>query len=160
MDDQPIEAATDHACVLGTLTRRLAESRDLDRAALAAAALDALLRGGTLDRCCLPHYLALAPRSGAREVQVPVASDADVSTRVIVWPVGSGDAAHPHARGWTVFVPVVGQLVTVDEHADATAFGTLEPRRPVVLRSDDPVRHRLRNQATTPALTVHVSGES
>lgn len=160
MDDRPIEVSTDHVCVLGTLTRRLAESRDLDRPALAAAALDALLRGGAFERCCLPHYLALAPRSGAREVQVPVASEADVSTRVIVWPVGSGDVAHPHARGWTVFVPVVGRLVAVDEHADATAVSTLEPRRPMVLRSDDPMRHRLRNRAATPALTVHVSGET
>lgn len=145
--------------MLGALTRRLAECHDLDRPALAAAALDALLRGGQLERCCLPRYLAVAPRHGPREVHVPIASEGGVATRVIVWPAGSTDVAHPHVRGWTVFVPVIGHLVTVDEHTDATAFGALEPRRVVVLRPDDPIRHRLRNQGPAPALTVHVSGD-
>lgn len=160
MDVSPIEAETDHACILGTLTRRLAECVDLDRPTLAEGALDAMLRSGQFDRCCLPRYLALAlaGRSGDRAIRIPLATEDDIRTRVIVWPAGSSDVAHAHGDGWTVFVPVVGRLVAVDERASATPCEELTPRRPMVLRGRDPARHRLRNQTSTIAMSLHVSG--
>jgi hypothetical protein len=159
MDERPIEVATDHPCLLAVLTRRLAESRDADRPTLAAAALGAMLRSGQFDRCCLRHYLALAPERGGREIQIPIAVRDDIETRVLVWPVGSKDGMHPHVDGWTVFVPVTGDLVSVEQPAgEPITVGPLELRNPQVLRPEDSVRHRLRNQADDVAVTIHVSG--
>ena len=159
MEDQPIEVSTDHTCVLAVLTRRLAASDDADKPALAAAAIDAILRDGSFDRCCLPHYIALAPERGGREIQIPIAVEGDIETRVLVWPIGSKDGMHPHIDGWTVFVPVTGQLVSVEQPAgEAVTAGPLELRRPQVLRPEERIRHRLRNQADDVAVTIHLSG--
>jgi len=158
MEDRPIEVSTDHPCLLGLLTRRLATARAEDTATLAAAALDALLRDAAFDRCCLPRYLALAPARAAREIQIPIAQRGGIETRVLVWPVGAADGQHPHASGWTVFVPVAGQLIAVDETGDGTTAGPLRPRTPAVLRPEHGLRHRLRNREPRPAVTIHVSG--
>ena len=158
MEERPIEVSTDHQCLLGLLTRRLASARAEDTATLAAAALDALLRDGAFDRCCVPRYLALAPERAEREIQIPIAERGGIETRVLVWPVGAADGAHPHSRGWTVFVPVTGQLIAFDKDGDGTAAGPLRPRTPAVLRPEDGLRHRLRNREQRPALTIHVSG--
>ncbi len=159
MNEQPIEVATDHACLLTMLTKRLAYSDDKDRASLAAAAVKAMLRADTFDRCCLPHYLALAPERGGREIQIPISVEGDIETRVLVWPIGSKDGMHPHIDGWTVFVPVTGQLVSVEQPAgEPLVVGELDLRVPQVLRPEDAVKHRLRNQAEEVAVTIHISG--
>jgi hypothetical protein len=159
MEERPIEVRTDHPCLLAMLTRHLAASHDADLPTLAAAAVEAMLRDGGFDRCCLRHYVALAPQRGGREIQIPIATVGDIATRVLVWPVGSKDGMHPHVNGWTVFVPVSGQLVSAEQPAhEALSIGALEPRRPQILRPEDAVRHRLRNQGDEVAVTIHVSG--
>ena len=158
MEERPIEALTDHRCVLGLLTRQLASADGADRAALTADALARLLGGGRFDACCLPRYLALAPEHFAREIQIPIAVEGDVETRVIVWPIGARDGKHPHTDGWTVFVPVTGALVTVEESGDEESVADLVPRVPMVLRPEEHVRHLVRNIGDDRALSVHVSG--
>jgi hypothetical protein len=118
-----------------------------------------MLRAGHFDRCCVPRYLALSEERGTREVQIPVAQEADIEARVIVWPVGARDMPHPHTDGWTVFVPVRGDLATVAaSDGEEPRVGALSVRRPVVLRPEDRVRHLVRNAGRDPALSVHVSG--
>jgi hypothetical protein len=158
--EQPVEAATDHRCALGELTHRLADSRANDRAGAAVAALTDLLVEGRFDSCCVPRYLALAPEEAEREVQVPIAVVADIETRVLLWPVGSRDFTHPHVDGWTVFVPVVGELTTTASVAgEDPAAETLTPRKPYLLRAADRIRHRVQNRSKGAALSVHVSGK-
>jgi Cysteine dioxygenase type I len=159
VEQRPIEVQTDHPCLLGLLTRRLANARADDTAALAADALEALLRDGTFDRCCLPRYVSLAPKRGDREVQIPIASRGGIETRVLVWPPGAGDGTHPHSDGWTVFAPAAGHLVAVDTApGDGTAIGPVRARKAALLRPEDAVRHRLRNAEDEVAVTIHVSG--
>ena len=158
MEERPIEALTDHRCVLGVLTRRLASADGVDRASLAADALTKLLDGGHFDACCVPRYLALAPERFAREIQIPIAEEGDIATRVLVWPVGSRDGQHPHSDGWTVFVPVAGALVTLEQAGADETVADLVPRRPVVLRAAEHVRHLVRNIGDGCALSVHISG--
>ncbi len=159
MDQDPIEVATDHPCILAVLTRRLAASRDVDVASLAGEALEAMLKDDRFDSCCAPRYFALAPDKSEREIQIPIATQGDVATRVLVWPVGSRDLPHPHLDGWTVFVPVNGGLTSVSRSGDAAVVvAALEPRRPKVLRAEAGVVHRVRNQAGVPAMSIHVSG--
>jgi hypothetical protein len=159
MEERPIEVQTDHRCVLATLTQRLAASSDADKAALAASAIERLLRDGGFDGCCLPHYVELAPERGGREIQIPIATVGDIATRVLVWPIGSKDGMHPHVDGWTVFVPVTGELVSVEQPAGAPMkTAPLELRRPQILRPEGAVRHRLRNRANDVAVTIHVAG--
>ena len=159
MSEQPIEVSTDHTCLLAMLTRRLARSGDADRATSAAAAVWGMLRAQSFDRCCLPHYLALAPERGGREIQIPIATAGDITTRVLVWPIGSKDGMHPHVDGWTVFVPVTGQLVSVAQPAgEPLSVGALGLRVPQILRPEDAVKHRLRNEAEEVAVTIHLSG--
>jgi len=162
VDERPLEARTDHRCILGELTRRLARADGAsDRARLAAEALDRMLADGEFDRCCVPRYLALAPERHPREVQIPIAREADVETRVVVWPVGARDFEHPHVDGWTVFIPARGELATVEKAAGASRTASLlAPREPVVLRPEEPIRHLVRNIGEEPALTVHISGRS
>ncbi|TMB61923.1 MAG: hypothetical protein E6J49_07795 [Chloroflexi bacterium] len=158
--DPPVEAATDHRCALGELTVALARSRAGDRANAAAEALTELLVEGRFESCCVPHYLALAPAQAEREVQVPIAKDADIETRVILWPVGSRDFSHPHTDGWTVFVPVRGTLTEIaSSDGDTPSAVELPARKPQVLRPQDSVRHRVQNRSEEVALSVHVSGE-
>ena len=120
--------------------------------------MDVLVEG-RFESCCVPRYLALAPEHADREVQIPIAKVGTVETRVIVWPVGSRDFTHPHTNGWTVFVPVLGELteITSSDGEAATAM-TLPPKRPQVLRPEDRVRHRVQNRSDAVALSVHVSG--
>jgi len=117
-----------------------------------------MLEARRFDVCCVPRYLGLAPERFAREVQIPIAMEGDVACRVIVWPVGARDGKHPHTDGWTVFVPVVGSLVTLEENDVASAVSELVPRQPVVLRPEDGIRHLVRNAGNAPALSVHISG--
>lgn len=141
------------------LVRRLSDSTDDDRPSLAADALAAMLRSGQFDRCCVPRYLALAPERARREVQIPIDESADVAARVIVWPVGAGDAEHPHTDGWTVFVPVRGELASVARSAgEPITVERLATRVPLVLRPEDGVRHLMRNAGPAPALSVHLFG--
>jgi len=159
--EQPVEAATDHRCALGELTTSVSRSDAGDRAAAAAEALRSLLGTGRFESCCVPVYLALAPEAAEREVQVPIASERDVETRVLVWPVSSRDFTHPHTDGWTVFVPVVGELTEIaSEDGGDPSLAVLPARRPQILRPEDRVRHRVQNRAKTVALSVHVSGKS
>jgi hypothetical protein len=157
--EQPIEATTDHRCALGELTTAIAASRASDRAGAAADALTQLLVAGRFEACCVPRYLALAPEQAEREVQVPIAVIRDIETRVLLWPVGSRDFTHPHVDGWTVFVPVRGELTEIaasdGEDPSATA---LPDRKPQILRPEDRVRHRVQNRSGEVALSVHVSG--
>lgn len=161
VEDHATLAHTDHRCVIGVLVRRVATATDADRPSLVADALDRILRSGRFDGCCVPRYLALAPERAPREVQIPIDEVGDVAARVIVWPVGARDADHPHTDGWTVFVPVRGELATV-ERADGTGarVAALPSRQPVVLRPEERVRHLVRNAGSSPALSVHVSGRS
>ena len=158
MAERPIEARTDHRCVLGLLTRQLASADGADRAALAADALARLLDGDRFDACCLPRYLGLAPEQFEREIQIPIAIEGDVETRVIVWPIGARDGKHPHTDGWTVFVPVTGALVTLEQTGNEESVADLVPRVPVVLRPEADLRHLVRNIGNGLALSVHVSG--
>lgn len=159
MDEHPIEVATDHPCILAMLTRRLAASRDGDLTGLAAQALEAMLKDERFDSCCAPRYFALAPDKSEREIQIPIATHGDIATRVLVWPVGARDMAHPHSDGWTVFVPVSGGLTSISRAGDApVVVAPLEPRRPKVLRAQAGVVHNVRNQAGVPGMTIHVSG--
>lgn len=146
--------------MLGALTHQLAAApAEGDRPALAADALAALLGAGQFDRCCMPRYLALAPVQSGREVQIAVAREGDVETRVLVWPIGARDLEHPHTDGWTVFVPARGELSTVERSAaEPRSASRLADRAPVVLRPEDGVRHFVRNTGDGPALSIHVSG--
>jgi hypothetical protein len=160
MDDAPIEVPTDHACLLAMLTRRLAAADDVDRPSLAAAALGAMLGSDSFDRCCAPRYVALAPEEGDREVQIPIATDGDIETRVLVWPVGSRDYPHPHTDGWTVFVPVTGELTATTQTGDGSpTVGALPLRKPRTLRPEAGVVHRVRNSSSSVAMSIHVSGK-
>ena len=159
MPEKALEAHTDHLCVLAILARRLAETRDGDRAALAADAVAALARGGQFDRCCVPRYLALAPERAPAEVQIPIVEERDIATRVIVWPIGARDAAHAHVDGWAVFAPMRGTLEGVVEHdGRGPSLRRFATGRPRILRPDDPVEHRLRNAGDDVALSIHVFG--
>ena len=149
---------TDHRCALGELTEKIARSA-ADGANAAAGALTDLLVEGRFESCCVPRYLALAPEHAERDVQVPIAKVGSVETRVILWPVGSRDFTHPHAKGWTVFVPVLGELTEIaSSDGDAASASVLPRRRPQVLRPEDGVRHRVQNRSDAVALSVHVSG--
>ena len=158
MEERPIEARTDHGCDLDVLTRRLAAAEAGDRADLAADAVVRMLDAGRFDACCLPRYLALAPERSPREVQIPIGCAGEIQTRVIVWPVGSRDGQHPHADGWTVFVPVCGKLVTLTADGAGETVADLLLRDPVVLRPEDAVTHLVRNIGDSPAVSIHISG--
>ncbi|HUQ41458.1 MAG TPA: hypothetical protein VM052_03045 [Candidatus Limnocylindrales bacterium] len=161
MDDAPIEIPTDHPCLLASLTERLAASTDVDRPSLAAAALGSMLGSQSFDRCCAPRYRALAPDEGEREVQIPIATAGDIETRVLVWPVGSRDYPHPHTDGWTVFVPVAGELTATTQMGEGSpTVGVLPARKPRTLRPEAGVVHRVRNLAQSVAMSIHVSGKS
>ena len=132
----------------------------MDGATAAAGALADVLVEGRFESCCVPRYLALAPEHADREVQIPIAKVGTVETRVIVWPVGSRDFTHPHSKGWTVFVPVLGELTEIaSTDGESAAAMALPPRQPQVLRPEDGVQHRVQNRSDAVALSVHVSGK-
>lgn len=160
MAEAPIEIATDHRCVVAILARRLAEVRDGDRAALAADAVDALLRAGHFDRCCVPRYLALAPERAPTEIQIPIQTAGDIATRVIVWPIGARDSAHAHSDGWTVLAAVRGELEAVVRSDGAPDRVTrMAARQPRILRPEANVHHGLRNAGSEVGLSLHVFGK-
>jgi mannose-6-phosphate isomerase-like protein (cupin superfamily) len=163
---EPIEVPTPHRCHLGTLTDELAEhSRRGERgdrlAQRARAGLERLLRSGDFAKCCIPAYVAKAPKVFEREFQIPVASDegSHLDTRVLLWPVGSKDGQHPHAEGWAVFAVARGNLAVHERRA-----GERQPEREVVvgdaevLTPSDGVTHHLHNRGDEVALSVHLFG--
>ena len=166
IEPAPIELVTDHRCLLGAMTDRL--GREVSRglagrslADLARTELAALLREGKFERCCLPAYLALAPRHFEREIQLPIgcSESAELDTRVLLWPVGARDGEHPHCEGWAAFVAVKGPLT-----ADETRHGERMPERPLVLARPEllfpehDVSHHIHNVGDEVGLSVHVFG--
>ena len=100
-----MEIQVDHRCALESVTERIARVTNAGGAREEARrALDELLADRDFDRCCVPHYLAPAPRAGERELEIPVAEAGRIRTRVIVWPVGAKDVRHPHTDGWAAFI--------------------------------------------------------
>jgi hypothetical protein len=159
MERGPIEVATDHRCMLADLTAQVA--REGTGPSRVAGALRSMLERGDFQRCCLPHYIDVAPDRFARELQIPIARRGELETRVLVWPAGAGDATHPHVDGWTVFIPVTGELAQVAERpGESPELDRLATGRPLTLRPEERVRHRLRNVGAGPAVTIHVSGRS
>jgi hypothetical protein len=164
--DEPLEITVDHRCHLGRLVDELAEhARRGERgdrlAERARTALEQVLLARDFDKCCVPAYLAVAPRVFERELQIPVASaaSAKLDARVLLWPIGAKDAQHPHAEGWAVFAAVRGSLV-IHERRD----GEREPdraarlREPEVLAAGDGVTHHIHNRGDEVGLSVHLFG--
>jgi hypothetical protein len=163
----PIEIATDHRCLLGEMTDRLGEraSSGLRGRSLAERAGDelaGLLVDVTFERCCLPAYLALAPKRFDREIQLPIAcaTPARLDTRVLLWPVGAKDGQHPHCDGWAAFMAVQGDLT-----ADEVRHGKRQPARAIALRApellfpEQDVSHHIHNVGDEIGLTIHVFGK-
>ena len=164
--DEPLEIPVRHRCHIGALVDELAEHARAGEAGealaqRARAGLAELARSDDFATCCVPKYLAVAPKVFDREFQVPVASadPARLDARVLLWPVGAKDAQHPHAEGWAVFTAVRGQLA-VHEQQD----GERQPERAIVLREPemltwrDGVTHHLHNRGDEIAISVHVFG--
>ncbi|MDP9276512.1 MAG: hypothetical protein M3O99_13080 [Chloroflexota bacterium] len=163
---EALEIPVRHRCHLGELVDELAEHarRGLrgeplaEQARTGLAALVALEDFGT---CCVPVYLAVAPKVFERELQVPVASadPGNLDARVLLWPIGAKDAQHPHADGWAVFAAVRGKLAVHERHN-----GERQPERAIVLRDPevltprDGITHHLHNRGDEVALSVHVFG--
>jgi hypothetical protein len=165
MGDAAIELETDHRCLLAELTDRLAtlaaRHRGASLANHAASELDAVLVKGRFETCCLPRYLALAPKSFERELQVPVASAdvAELDTRVLLWPVGARDLDHPHVEGWTVFAAVRGDLVLSEvREGERRPERRAALRRSEVLMPEEDVVHHVRNRGHEIGVSVHVFG--
>jgi hypothetical protein len=161
-----LEFATDHRCMLGTLTDRLAEraaagTRGEALASSALHELGELLSRGEFARCCLPAYLALAPKTFEREIQLPIAcaTEARLDTRVLLWPVGANDGQHPHCDGWAVFAAVQGRLVESEERDGARHQEcTVPPGEPALLLPEDGVSHHIHNVGGDVGLTIHIFG--
>jgi hypothetical protein len=161
----PIEAATDHRCLLGTLTDELAEmarggttGRDL------AGEAGKRLRGLDAEdfmACCGPAYLALAPEQFDEEIQVPIASAeaGELDTRVLLWPVGAQDREHPHCDGWAAIMPMAGDL-TASERRGETSMPErpLAPRKAQFLFPEQDVSHHIHNRGAEVGLSIHVFG--
>ena len=165
MDEQPIEVSTDHQCLLGDLTSQLADEGRSGKSGeqLADRARELLLEldAADFERCCMPAYLALAPKEFAREIQLPIAS-ADVAkldTRVLLWPIGAADRQHPHCDGWAAVMAVNGVLAASEERdGERLPEREMELRAPALLVPEDGVSHHLHNRGETVGLTVHVFG--
>jgi len=164
--NDPLEIPVGHRCHLGDLVDELAEcARGGERgdrlAERARSKLAELLRSRKFDRCCVPEYLAVAPKTFERELHIPVASagPASLDARVLLWPVGSKDAQHPHSEGWAVFAAVRGSLAAHDRHN-----GERQPERalrlgePEVVHAGDGITHHLHNRGDAVALSVHLFG--
>ena len=164
--DEALEIPVRHRCLLGALVDELAEEarqglRGEQLAERARAGLAKLLASQDFSACCVPKYLAVAPKVFERELQVPVASakQAKLDARVLLWPVGAKDAQHPHAEGWAVFAAVRGKLAVHERHN-----GERQPQRmialsdPEVVTWRDGITHHLHNRGDEVALSVHVFG--
>ena len=163
---EPLEIPVRHRCHLGALVDELAEharrgERGERLAVRARDGLAKLLSAEDFGTCCVPEYLAVAPRVLERELQVPVASAdaASLDARVLLWPVGAKDAQHPHSDGWAVFTVVRGRLAVHERHN-----GEPQPERvvplcePEMLTAIDGITHHLHNRGDEVALSVHVFG--
>jgi hypothetical protein len=164
--NEALEIPVRHRCHLGALVDELAEHarqglRGEPLAEQARTGLTQLLASGDFASCCVPKYLAIAPRVFERELQVPVASaqPAKLDARVLLWPIGAKDAQHPHANGWAVFAAVRGRLAVHERHN-----GDRQPERaivvcePEVLTAGDGITHHIHNRGDEVALSVHVFG--
>ena len=164
--NEALEIPVRHRCHLGALVDELAEHarrglRGEPLAERARTGLAQLLASEGFASCCVPKYLAVAPRVFERELQVPVASaqPAKLDARVLLWPIGAKDAQHPHANGWAVFAAVRGRLAVHQRHN-----GERQPERaivvcePEVLTAGDGITHHIHNRGDEVALSVHVFG--
>lgn len=164
--DEPLEIPVRHRCHLGELVDELGEhARRGERgevlAARARAGLTELLASDDFANCCVPKYLAVAPKAFEGEFQVPVAAadPAKLDARVLLWPIGAKDAQHPHADGWAVFAAVRGSLAVHERHN-----GQPQPERAVPLCDPerltpvDGITHHLHNRGDEVAVSVHVFG--
>jgi hypothetical protein len=162
----PLELEVRHSCHLSRLVDELAEHARRGEsgnrlAQQARISLEEVLLVRDFDKCCVPAYLAVAPKVFQRELQIPVASaDArQLDARVLLWPIGAKDAQHPHAQGWAVFAAVRGRLAVHEQRN-----GERQPERavalcqPEVLAPRDGVTHHIHNRGDEVALSVHVFG--
>jgi hypothetical protein len=162
----PLEIPVQHRCRLGALVDQLAEharrgERGERLAARARDGLAKLLSAEEFGSCCVPEYLAVAPKVFERELQVPVASaePAKLDARVLLWPVGAKDAQHPHAEGWAVFAAVRGTLAVHEQHnGERLAERVVRLGEPELLAATDGITHHLHNRGEEIALSVHVFG--
>jgi len=156
-----MEIQVDHRCALESVTERIARVTNAGGAREEARrALDELLADRDFDRCCVPHYLAPAPRARERELEIPVAEAGRIRTRVIVWPVGAKDVRHPHTDGWAAFSVVRGDLTVTEERRGARRPERRVPTRLAqVLRPEDGVAHHMHNRGGEVGLTIHVFGQ-
>lgn len=161
-----LEIPVQHECHLSKLVDELAEDarQGLRGSPLAERARDGLanmLRSQEFATCCVPKYLAVAPKVFDRELQVPVASadPARLDARVLVWPIGAKDAQHPHAEGWAVFAAVRGKLAVHERHDDERQpERDIELCEPEILTAGDGITHHLHNRGDEVALSVHLFG--
>ena len=164
--NDPLEIPLPHRCHLGALVDELAEharrgERGERLARRARDGLADLLAAKEFERCCVPQYLAVAPKAFDRELQIPVASakSAKLDARVLLWPIGAKDAQHPHAEGWAVFAAVRGTLAVHERHnGERQAERTVPLREPEVLAATDGITHHLHNRGDEVGLSVHIFG--
>jgi len=162
----PLEIPVQHRCRLGALVDELAEQarrgeRSERLAARARDGLAKLLSAEEFGTCCVPEYLAVAPKVFERELQVPVASaePAKLDARVLLWPVGAKDVQHPHADGWAVFAAVRGTLAVHEQHnGERRAERVVRLGEAELLAATDGITHHLHNRGEEVALSVHVFG--
>jgi hypothetical protein len=164
--NEALDIPVRHRCHLGALVDDLAghARRGEHGERLAARARDGLaklLSAEDFRTCCVPEYLAVAPKVFERELQVPVASaePARLDARVLLWPIGAKDAQHPHSDGWAVFAVVRGTLAVHERHNGERQAERVAPlREPEVLAATDGITHHLHNRGSEVALSVHVFG--
>jgi hypothetical protein len=164
--EKPIEVRSEHRCILGVVTERLAQkaaggTRGEELAEEARAALQGLWITA-FEQCCVPVYLALAPERFEREIQIPIAS-ADVAkldTRALLWPIGAQDGQHPHFEGWATFVVIRGRLAVSETRDEARVpERIIETGAPEVIDPADCVAHHIHNRGDEIGMTVHIFNE-
>jgi len=163
-EDQPVEVPTDHRCMLADLTARLAAAATADRTPLAEVARDALQQfdHDAFAACCMPVYLALAPKTFEQEIQIPVASAeaAALDTRVLLWPVTARDGHHPHTGGWAAVMVERGSLSETETRPGvAPVERTLQLHKPDLIYPEEGVSHHIHNRGEEVGLSIHVFGK-
>ena len=164
--NDPLEIPVPHRCRLGALVDELAEharrgERGERLARRARDGLADLLAAKEFEPCCVPKYLAVAPKAFDRELQIPVASakSATLDARVLLWPIGAKGAQHPHADGWAVFAAVRGTLAVHERrNGERQPEREVVPGEPEVLTAVDGITHHLHNRGDAVALSVHLFG--